>query len=192
MQVYERVAAHAQAGHYMAGSCFWCLTAAGYPDYDGFKVSFGQHSSQEPAGSSPTPQKAELPTPKGSPERASHRETKKQVRLKEALQGVSMPAKAAMSLEVKSSEDVLSTSDTLRHSIEAGPAHSSASSMLRRVSSRTQSNVEAAAAIFDGESAQSELQAAHLGAEAMYLIVQHAAAMHALNKRVAGKDCRVM
>jgi hypothetical protein len=64
--------------------------------------------------------------------------------------------------------------------------------MLRRVSSRTQSNVEAAAAIFDGESAQSELQAAHLGAETMYLIVQHAAAMHALNKQGAGKDCRVM
>ena len=192
MQVYERVAAHAQAGRYMAGSCFWCLTAAGYPDYDGFKVSFGQHSKEEPGGFSLKQQKAALPTPKGSPERASHRERQKQVQLKEARQGVSMPAKAAMSVEVKSSEDVLTTSDAHRHSTEAGPARSSASSMLRRISSRTQSNVEAAAAIFDGESAQSELQAAHLGAETMYLIVQHAAAMHALNKHGAGNDCRVM
>ena len=68
----------------------------------------------------------------------------------------------------------------------------SSSHMLRRVSSRTEGNVEAAAAIFDGESAQSELQAAHLGAETMYLITEHAAAMHALNQQGAGRDCLVM
>lgn len=64
--------------------------------------------------------------------------------------------------------------------------------MLRRVSSRTEGNVEAAAAIFDGEGAQSELQAARLGAETMLLITEHAAAMHALNQQGAGKDCCVM
>ena len=46
-QVYERVATHARAGHFMGGSCFWCLTAAGYPDYDGFKVSSQQQGQPE-------------------------------------------------------------------------------------------------------------------------------------------------
>ncbi len=178
----------------MAGSCFWCLTAAGYPDYDGFKICFGQRSSQEPAGSSCQHQKAASLTPNASSGRGSNKEREKQMQSSEGVSRSSTPTKAAAPMEVRRTpQDALTkTSDILRHSIQAGPAHPSTTSMLRRVSSRTQSNVEAAAAIFDGESAQSELQAAHLGAETMYLIVQHAAAMHALNKQGAGKDCRVM
>ena len=64
--------------------------------------------------------------------------------------------------------------------------------MLRRVSSRTEGNVEAAAALVDSEGAQCELQAACLGAETMLLIKQHAAAMHELSQQAASKGCHVM
>ena len=38
MQVYDTVLHHMAAGHAVAGTCFWMLAAASYPDYDGFTV----------------------------------------------------------------------------------------------------------------------------------------------------------
>ena len=201
MQVYERVAAHARAGHYMGGSCFWCLTAADYPDYDGFKISFGQRSAQAPAAAGLQQKHSASPSaprpPKGTRPEKSARERPMQQCEQPTLQhsssgasvkaeGVSSQGTAAASSSHLSQENQLSCGTDPRY------PHLKSRSMLRRVSSRTEGNVEAAAAIFDGEGAQSELQAAHLGAETMYVITQHAAAMHALNQQAAGKDCRVM
>ena len=46
----------------MGGSCFWCLTAADYPDYDGFKISFGQRSAQRAAAAQLERERATSPT----------------------------------------------------------------------------------------------------------------------------------
>ena len=202
MQVYERVAAHARAGHYMGGSCFWCLTAADYPDYDGFKISFGQRSAQAPAAASlqqkdPASSAADLPPSGAKPEKSGSERGMQQGEppvLQQSSSGASMKAGGVSSQGTAAAASSHLIQETQQMSCGTEPRYQqlSSSSMLRRVSSRTEGNVEAAAAIFDGEGAQSELQAAHLGAETMYLITEHAAAMHALNQQAAGKDCRVM
>lgn len=205
MQVYERVAAHAGAGHFMGGSCFWCLTAADYPDYDGFKISFGQHSAQKAA--SPDQKHslssaAMLPftgTEPGERESKRCRQHFDQAAVQHGSHAASMEAVGTVSedkVHVAASDhqwDQEHQQGSCKH--DPSPTryqHLSSSHMLRRVSSRTEGNVEAAAAIFDGDSTQTELQAAHLGAETMYLITEHASAMHALNQHGAGRNCLVM
>ena len=37
-QVYERILAHARAGHNIAGSCFWLIGSSETPDWDGTTV----------------------------------------------------------------------------------------------------------------------------------------------------------
>ena len=228
MQVYERVAAHAQAGHFMGGSCFWCLTGADYPDYDGFKISLGRQSAHKPAAAyskqkQPASSAANLPLigsnsferqarrmqqkedsapqPSSSPALAGDASnssgTCKNIHAEHDIQSDRVPARYPNSSHHRSSETVqgslVSQGGANKADAElAGFQKGSSSLALRRVSTRTESNVEAAAAIFDGEDAQSELQAAHLGAETMYLITEHAAAMHALNQQAAGRDCCIM
>jgi len=229
MQVYERVAAHAQAGHFMGGSCFWCLTGADYPDYDGFKISFGRQTGPKPAAAyskqkQPSSSAANLPLrgsssligrqasrmqqkedrapqPSSSPASAldasNSSETCKNTHAEQDIQSDRGPARYPTSSHHGSSESVQGSCGSQGGANKAdaelgGFQQGSSSSTLRRVSTRTESNVEAAAAIFDGENAQSELQAAHLGAETMYLITEHAAAMHALNQQAAGRDCCIM
>lgn len=210
----------------MGGSCFWCLTGADYPDYDGFKISFGRQSAHKPAAAyskqkQPASSAANLPLigsnsferqarrmqqkedsapqPSSSPASAgdasNSSETCKDIQAKQDVHSDRVPARYPNSCQHGSSE-------TFQRSLgsQGGANRADAdlagfqqgSSTLRRVSTRTESNVEAAAAIFDGENAQSELQAAHLGAETMYLITEHAAAMHVLNQQAAGRDCCIM
>ena len=197
LQVYERVAAHAQAGHYMGGSCFWCLTGADYPDYDGFKISFGQGSAQRAAAAQLEQKHATSPTASLPSKNAELENCGSSSCMQQCEQTVLQHTSLAASMNARGIADSGSTRDPQQASCgddtaPAGYQISSSSHMLRRVSSRTEGNVEAAAAIFDGESALSELQAAHLGAETMYLITEHAAAMHALNQQGTGRDCRFM
>ena len=191
-QVYERVETHVRAGHFMGGSCFWCLTAAGYPDYDGFKVSFQQSGSQSShrakstqksaqtagtsrsgAGGKPSiPMQQEqgrdfLHSSDSGPEIAAGKHTRKSnIMAKEHSRDPNtVPSK------LFNSSSTLGASNAATALCKPAPAstceaqHLSSSIMLRRVSSRTEGNVEAAAALLDGEGAKCELQAAYLGAE---------------------------
>lgn len=204
----------------MGGSCFWCLTAADYPDYDGFKISFGQQSSQRPAEAGSVqkqqvllaarlPQTASTKRP-ASPLRPAQditclHNSASAVKAAAAKRSLKHDASASESLSYADQIPSFPDSDQQRlgefssaalgaqaHGTGPCPQHPGSSGLMRRVSSRTEGNVEAAAAIFDGEMVQSELQAAHLGAETIYLITQHASAMHALNQQAASRDCCVM
>ena len=220
-QVYERVATHARAGHFMGGSCFWCLTAAGYPDYDGFKVSFQQQGSQSLYQAKPAQKAAQragagtgMPGSGGKPSvpmqqgqgrdilhssaSSSEGAAGKQIR-----QGSNLATEASRDpntglaglFDSSSTPGADNAASAICKSAPASTCeaqHLSSSIMLRRVSSRTEGNVEAAAALVDSEGAQCELQAACLGAETMLLIKQHAAAMHELSQQAASKGCQVM
>ena len=210
---------HARAGHFMGGSCFWCLTAAGYPDYDGFKVSFQQQGSQRScwAKSEQNPAQTASTSTSGAGGKASVPMQQEQGRdLLHSLDSGSEVAagrhtrkSSIMATEHSSdSSAVLSRRSNPSSTPVAGnaasavckpapasickPQHLSSSLMLRRVSSRTEGNVEAAAALLDSEGALCELQAADLGAETVLLIKQHAAAMHELSQQAASKGCHVM
>ena len=186
----------------MGGSCFWCLTAADYPDYDGFKISFGQRNAQAPAAASlqqkhSASSAASLPPKGAKPEKDGSKRCMQQCEqptLQHSFSGASTKAEGVSSEGIAAASSSHLSQENQQMSCGTEPRYQqlSSTSILRRVSSRTEGNVEAAAAIFDGEGAQNELQAAHLGAETMYLITEHAAAMHALNQQAAGKDCCVM
>ena len=218
-QVYERVVTHARAGHFMGGSCFWCLTAAGYPDYDGFKVSFQQPGSQSSYWAEPKQeagQRAGTSMP-GAGEKSSapmQQEQGTDFLHNSASNSEAAPGKHTRQSSIRATEpsrdprtepaSLFGSSSTPGADNAAsaicrpapasthGAQHLSSSIMLRRVSSRTEGNVEAAAALVDQEGAQCELQAACLGAETVLLIKQHAAAMHELSQQAASKGCHVM
>ena len=218
-QVYERVVTHARASHFMGGSCFWCLTAAGYPDYDGFKVSFQQQGSQSSYRAKPTQKPVQragtsMPGAGGKPSVPIRQEQGRDL-----LHSSDSSSEVAAAKQIRQSSDMASeasrdssTEPASLFGSSSTPGASNAASavckpapastceaqnlstslMLRRVSSRTEGNVEAAAALVDSEGAQCELQAACLGAETVLLIKQHAAAMHELSQQAASKGCHVM
>ena len=218
-QVYERVVTHARAGHFTGGSCFWCLTAAGYPDYDGFKVSFQQQGSQSSYWAKPTQKSRQragtsMPGTGGKPSVPMQQEQSRDSLHSSASGSEVAAGKLTRKSNVTATEhsrepgtepaSLFGSSSHPRASNASSavckPAptstceaqHLSSSIMLRRVSSRTEGNVEAAAALVDSEGAQCELQAACLGAETVLLINQHAAAMHELSQQAASKGCHVM
>ena len=210
---------HARAGHFMGGSCFWCLTAANYPDYDGFKVSFQQQGSQrsywaeatqkpvQTAGTSMSGARGKLSVPMqqeqgrdslhslgGGLEGAAGKHTEEStVTATEFLRGSgTIPSRLSNSASPLGAGGAPSASCTPVPASTCEAQHLSSSIMLRRVSSRTEGNVAAAAALLDSEVEQCELQATYLGAETVLLIEQHAAAMHELSQQAAGKGCHMM
>ena len=205
---------HARAGHFMGGSCFWCLTAAGYPDYDGFKVSFQQQGSQGSYWAQPKQKPAQraassMPGAGGKPSAPiQHEQGRHSLQSSDngaagatgrhSRESSAMPiedskgSRAVPSRLIDSSSTLGAGNAASAPASTCGTQHLSSSIMLRRVSSRTEGNVEAAAALLDSEGAQCELQAACLGAETVLLIKQHAAAMHELSQQAASKGCHVM
>ncbi len=189
-QVQERVLAHAHAGHSMAGSLFWCLTAAPYPDYDGFKVIL-----QQPAARGPARKLSEAVSPKAKPGVVKWRDQEPPLAQQRSDSGsgiAQLPNGTRGSLSATETHEAQSGS---REEQQAGRSIGEAGSSglgLRRVSSATENNCSAAAAMFEARDLESVEEAVLLDAETVGQIVHHARLMQQLNRQETQRDCVVM
>ncbi len=204
MQVQERVLSHAHACHSMAGSLFWCLTARSYPDYDGFKVLLQQPAAQTLAKGVSRPAAVPTMPPKAKPgvvKRSSQQQSSSQQpsdigsRSQEPSEGEPKWHAAGEGPAVGSgSEEARVQQQQLQQQQYGRPAQESGSSGqgLRRVSTATEDNCSAAAAMFEAGDAQSVEDALQLDAATVSQIVQHARLMKQLNGQETQRDCLVM
>ena len=196
MQVQERVLAHAHACHSMAGSLFWCLTARSYPDYDGFKVLV-----QQPAKGVSRLAAAPAMPPKAKPgvvKRSAQQQSSSQ---QQSASGSRSPESSgepeihavsegpAVGVE---SEETGVQQRQQQQSGRPAPEPGSSGQGLRRVSTTTEDNCSAAAAMFEAGGAQSVEDALVLDAATVSQVVQHARLMKQLNGQETQRDCIVM
>ncbi|BDA41512.1 hypothetical protein COCOBI_02-2930 [Coccomyxa sp. Obi] len=200
MQVHERVLTHAHACHSMAGSLFWCLTARSYPDYDGFKVLLQQPAAQIPAKGISRPSAVRTMPPQAKPgvvKRSTQQPISSQQpsdigsRSQEPSDGEPKSHVAGEGPAVGSDSEearVQQQQQSGRMAQEVG----SSGQGLRRVSTATEDNCSAAAAMFEAGGAQSVENTLLLDAATVSQIVQHARLMKQLNGQETQRDCLVM
>lgn len=197
MQVQERVLAHAHACRSMAGSLFWCLTARSYPDYDGFKVLLQRPAKgvSRPAAVPAMPPKAKPGVVKRSTQQQSSSKQPSAICSgnQESLEGE--PESHAVGKGPAVGLDSEETGVQKQQQQQSGrPAQEPGSSGqgLRRVSTATEDNCSAAAAMFEAGDAQSVENALMLDTATVSQIVQHARLMKQLNGQETQRDCIVM
>lgn len=192
LQVHQRVQIHAQAGHSMAGSLFWCLTAASYPDYDGFKVLLKQpltkNSAAVPAALVPKAKPGILKR-KDAQQRSDSTDTQRSGGLQQPSgsreEGQGVPSTAG-------AESGASGREQQPDEQQWEEPESGGRLGVRRVSSATETNCSAAAAMFDAGDAGSAEEALLLDAATVSLIVQHAHSMQLLNGQHSQRICVMM
>jgi hypothetical protein len=195
------VLAHAHAGHSMAGSLFWCLTAASYPDYDGFKVLLQQPAAQRRARNTPRPAHGALsPTAKPGVVKRREQQLFLDQQQSDGRNGVELPSDGVQE-SVEAHDSLAATSEPGSEAgsrkqqqpagCSVGEAGSSGSG-LRGVSSATEINCSAAAAMFEAGDLHSVEEAVLLDTDTVSQIVRHGGLMQQLNKQETQRDCVLM
>lgn len=211
-QVQERVLSHAQAGHSMAGSCFWCLAAPSYPDFDGFRVllqHYDQHQQQQqgiaqPKLEQPPGKRLKAPPPARATE-ASRLDASNGTDAAQQSSGVGTHSQSVAREDsaAEASQIEEQGGDAKVHNQAASKQHFRdrsggddvrSSQQLRqpRVSEATQENCEAAALMFETGTVRVLEAAKQLDEDTARLIWQHAGLMRRLNVHQGGKICQLM
>ena len=188
---------HARAGRALAGSCFWSLAAAGFPD-DGYKVNLLQQqrtpdltSSSQPgdaAARSSTSGKADGHRGHGDRGHGEAAQPGRRAVTDGASTGEALDAQTHAELGAATGEGA---------GAQAPPPPDQADSSQRgmwRVSSAAQEQCEAATAMFDATTPeQAQRDACEQDALTVALIRRHARQVMALNApAAASRECQLM
>ena len=181
---------HAKAGHSLAGSCFWSLAAAGFPDYDGYKVNLVQkeaHVARRSQLGAAT--KSSMPGKAGG-QRGQRAAAKPRRQPGTDGESTGEALDAQTHAELDASGECASTGACLPPPDEAA---SSSQQGIWRVSSAAQERCEAAAGMFNDSAQQAEQDACEQDAQTVALIRRHAKLVMALNAPEAvSRECLLM